>query len=247
MKPCCGQARPPSPTLKPPAHQDQMLYTTTHKTVTGLDGINHPVGALMIKPEGKPKGGWAVTLPVKGQAMEIPGRNPEETFRNARIIATRNSISISDDDLWLNLNIVWMLKTDARHHKVQQSDLMIAATAAPSAIHDHRQRKYLPQQWGAVAWKWLGLYLARDVYHFRDFLFQAEVVLDMLNPHSNPSLGCIDCYREFARHVEELKKNPGTDHFQARQWLFNTHNLINTKLGKSVLTFDQASLANYWK
>jgi len=221
-----------------------MLYTTVHQTITGPRG-NWPVKSVLLESGARPVSGWKVSLPVKGQSVDIPGRNPDEVFKNAKIILERNGEDFTELDLWLNLNIIWLYGTPEKHHKVRLSDLMLLARPGAVAA-DPMVKKYTPMQWGAVGWNWMGLYLAKRDYSFREFLFQVRVVLDMLNPDTNPTLGCVECFREFSRAVDLLSNNPQWSQMEARRWLFNAHNDVNRRKEKPVLTWEQAAAANYW-
>lgn len=223
-----------------------MLYTIDRPTMPGTDGQTRSMTGSLVKMNGRPAGGWWANIPLRGQTVRVNGRTPVETYNASLTLLKRNNIIIRPQDLWVTLNIGWLARTPEKYHGVNYQDLLAAAGAVDSGREDRRRRSYKPSDWGRHAWMWLNLFLAREEFHYRDFLTQCLYVLDLLNPNTNSELGCNDCYREWGMLVEDLKKNPGMDRDGARKWLWEAHNAVNKRIGKRELTFEQAAKAAFW-
>lgn len=205
------------------------------------------MGAL-IRPPGRPQGGWNAVLPIKGQSVRVEGRTAVEVYNAAVMVLARNGLKSTTPSVWLNLNLQWLNRTPAKYHIVRPSDLLIVAKAVePEPVErDLRRRLYKPQDWGASAWNWLNLFLAREEFHYRDFLTQLEYVLDILNPATNPEIGCAECHKETLLAVDKVKNRPGLTRQEAREWLVAFHNAVSRRIGKPVLTFDAAAKKAFW-
>ncbi len=202
----------------------------------------------LIRTPGRPQGGWNAVIPIKGQSVRVEGRTAVEAFNAAVLALSRNGVSSNTPSVWLNLNLQWMSRTPSKYHIARPSDLMIVARAKdPEPVEqDKRRRLYKPQDWGASAWNWLNLFLAREEYHYRDFLTQLEYVLDLLNPAANPEIGCAECHKDTLLEVDKVKNRPGMTRQEAREWLVAFHNKVSRKIGKQVLTFDAAAKKAFW-
>jgi hypothetical protein len=248
---CCGARtlRIAKAAVSEPVAPTKMLYTVSRTTLTGLDSKERSLlGPLVLAP-GKPSKGWRVVLPVNGQSIYIEGVTPADVYNRSLLTLRNNGVNISPADLWTSLNIQWMERTPDKHHMVPLRDLLMVArvrTPGVQVVADSRRRSYKPESWGKYAWGWLNLFLAREDFHFRDFLTQLLYVVDILNPDTNPEIGCAECYRDFRILVEDYKKNPGFTREDARKWLVDAHNSVNRKLGKKELNYEQASKAAFW-
>jgi hypothetical protein len=223
-----------------------MFYVPTKGTVIGLDSKTYSLRMPLIKAPGRPANGWRVSLAVKGQTISVDGKTPMDVYNNSVQMLRRNGMDVPADDIWLNLNIQWLARTPERYHLVPAGDLMlISKVGLAGEVHASR-RSYKPSDWGRLAWGWLNLFLAREEFHYREFLVQLKYVLDLLNPDTNPEIGCAECYREFSIMVSKIQNKPGMTREEARQWLVSTHNSVNARLGKKVLTFETASKLAFW-
>lgn len=246
---CCGQrtprkkeARQSAPALTNPA----MIYTTSRPTMPGTDGQTRSMTGPLVKVNGRPQGGWWAAVPVKGQTHRVNGRTAVETYNASMVLLKRNGVTIQPQDLWISLNIQWLSRTPEKYHAVNFKDLLAVAGTTEQPVKDSRRRDYKPSDWGRYAWMWLNLFLAREEFHYRDFLTQCLYVLDMLNPNTNAGIGCADCYKEWGMLVEDLKRQPNMDREAARQWLWQAHNSVSRRISKRELTFEQAAKAAFW-
>lgn len=231
-----------------PALTNDVLYHTTVTSLTGLDSKRYSLQMSLVRSPGRPASGWRATLPIKGQNIQVDGRTPVEVYNAAVTVLGRNGLQVPATDIWLSLNIQWLSRTPEKHHLVPLSDLLhISKIQEPEAKdRDPKRRSYKPSDWGAIAWQWLNLFLAREEYHFRDFLTQCAYVLDMLNPATNSEIGCAECWKDFGKHVEKLKAQPGLDREGARHWLVDTHNAVSKKIEKKVLQYEEAAKKAFW-
>lgn len=225
-----------------------MFYSTNKNTILGVDSREHSLLTPLIRAPGRPLGGWRVTLPVRGQRIQVEGNTAIQVYNGARVLLTRNGVQVTPVDLWTTLNADWLSRTPEKYQIVRHSDLMSIVTVANGSATavNPRKRSYKPADWGASAWGWLNLFLAREHYHFRDFLLQCNFVLDCLNESTNPGLGCSECYMEWLKHLEELKRHPEWDQEAARRWLFSVHNLVNARLNKRILSYEVAAKKAFW-
>lgn len=245
---CCGRQRLrlPSTRVRAAVPTKEMLYSAHTTSLTGLDSKRYNLAGPLIRAPGRPANGWRATLPIKGQNVEVHGRTPVETYNHAVTLLGRNGLRVPAHDIWLNLNMVWMARTPEKYHIVRMGDLLKISRVVEAAPADPRKRSYKPSDYGRFLWGWLNLFLAREEYHFRDFLTQCVYVLDVVNPDTNPEIGCAECFREFGKAVQKLKEQPQTNREGARKWLVDVHNEVNQRIGKKVLTYAEASKAAYW-
>ncbi len=213
----------------------------------GLDGMQHSLQSPLIRAPGRPSGGWRVVVPVNGQNVTVEGGSPVAVYNAVVALLKRNGKTIPPGDIWITLSIQWLSRTPEKYHIVPLSDLLlITAPGKLESPPDPRKRSYKPSDWGHLAWGWLNLFLAREGYHYREFLLQVNYVLDLLNPATNFEIGCAECFREFGMKVEELKKMPETNQAGARKWLVDVHNAVNYKLSKPVLSYKAAAKKAFW-
>jgi hypothetical protein len=243
---CCGRNKIlPKRSRSTPAPAAVSLSAKS-ATITGINNRRYSLTGPLIRPPGRPEGGWRAALPVGGQTVKIRGRTALEAYNAAKVLLSRNGVSVPAPELWLSLNLQWLAKTPPQFHLVPLAGLMKVTESVPEAVKDNRRRSYKPADWGAIAWGWLNLFLAREEYHFRDFLLQCNYVLDMLSPATNPEIGCQECWNYWGLALEDLKKNPGLDKAGARKWLVARHNEVNAKLKKPVLSYEVAAKKAFW-
>ena len=97
-----------------------------------------------------------------------------------------------------------------------------------------------------MAWDFMGIHLAKDSYNWADFFAVILIIQKMLNNDQNPSIGCNECYIEFTKAVELLRKNHIYTPEEARKWLVDFHNYVNKRLNKPNFTFEAAAKKYLW-
>lgn len=205
-------------------------------------GKSVSVFECIIEKLHQPFGGWSTQLTVNEVNHRISGNNWNDLLNKCRKYLTQNGVKFTERDLCFTINYQW---ASQRHNILRVSrDQIIRAKIDGDAdlLHYHH-----PKEWGSIAWKMLGLSLAQEEgFDKGKFLNLCELVLDMLNPTRYTTLGCVDCFKEFSKQVSTLRTTDKT--FQEyREWLVTFHNSVNIRLGKKVLTMDEASQHNYWQ
>lgn len=193
-----------------------------------------------------PKGGWKVDFTINKVITTISGKNPSEVFVKSKKLFKDNKFDLTDLDIWMSLNTQWM-------DRVREGDMLVHRrtlehVAQPSGIDETPVAYHHPREWGQIEWNAMANYLnvAPASYDFVEFIQRCETALKLLNPIHAPRIGCSDCFREFSSHVVKLRMSPIHNLDSAREWLFNTHNAINARLGKPVISYEQAKKLNRW-
>lgn len=224
-----------------------MNYTTKSTSVLCIDGITRPLNGPLLRPGKSPVGGWGVTVDFRGQNVPLRGSRPVDIYNSAVLMHTANGEPAPDPHvIWFNLNILWVMNTHPNFCFTTVTDLLAISDINVGQKQDPNVKVAGPALWGSRGWNFLAIWLAGDSYDWGVFLGLVETVLDMLNPATNPTIGCIDCYRNFSIEVGALRESPKHTREEARLWLFNVHNKANARLGKPVLSFDEAKRVNYW-
>ena len=248
--PCtdCGQRLPKAPEVTLEDDIYELNYKAASSSIMTKFGRTQSIMQPLVAPYGKPKGGWYVNVKVKGIPHTVNHTSPISVFNEVKSILNANSLTVKDLDLWLNLNIQWYGRLPDKFQLVRHDDLLaVATTSDVKTVHDPKDRRYTPADWGSTAWDFMGRYLAQDVYIWDEFWKLLETVQRMLNNDINPSIGCNDCYIEFTKELSVLKNNPKHTLESAREWLFNSHNAVNKRLNKPQFIFDAAAKRYLWK
>lgn len=225
----------------------EMQFTAHRRTVVLSDGSRANLNRAFINPLYKPGGGWTFQFILNGAQHTISRKKrPEDVASEVIRIHADNNKPVNTWDVWLNLNLYWLSKTDRLYWLVSPTELADAATANSGAESVAMSQVHPPQVWGSRAWNWMGIYLAGNSYDPNTFLTITQHVLDLLDPARNPTTGCQLCYLEFTKQVTMLKNDPPETRQAAREWLWSFHNLVNKRLGKRELTYVQASKENFW-
>lgn len=224
-----------------------MNYNTKATSVLCIDGITRPLNGSLLRPGKNPAGGWSVTVDFRGQTVPLRGSRPADIYNAAVLMHTANGEPAPPPHvIWFNLNILWVTNAHPNSCFTTVTDLIALSSENDTHRTDPNVKVAGPSLWGSRAWNFMALWLARDSYDWDVFSGLVESVLDMLNPATNPTIGCIDCYRNFSIEVGLLRNSPKLTKEEARLWLFNVHNKANARLGKPVLSFDEAKRVNYW-
>jgi hypothetical protein len=193
-----------------------------------------------------PSGGWRFATSINGVPLEIHGISPVDVMSKTREYFFRNSTPFDETRFWIEANIQWVGSSDVRHHLVGVADLVATASGSLSGAQSQAAVAHSPSEWGSVAWRFLGLVLAKDRFNAQEFISVMRLVTDMLNPSTNPRLGCSECYTKAVTMLNELVHNPPNSIQAARDWLVANHNHVNERLGKPKLGTSDAAQANFW-
>lgn len=192
--------------------------------------------------------GWAVNIRVKGMTRRVQGDTAAKVFSSAKEMYQINGEPVRDLDLWVNLNVQWISALPEQHRPVELHEMLSATQASPvdPSNSGASDRQHGPHVWGRLGWGMLQMYLAQDIFDFGKFKNLSTELHAWLDPDLNPSIGCAECYRHFARAVDSLHQNPLDTQDQARRWLVEVMNEVNTRLGKPSLPYETAAKLCYW-
>lgn len=228
------------------------MFTTGQTTIIAKSGHSIPLNQALLRPYSRPHAGWHVKFLIKGIPNKIKGSSASDTFLNTKSILQLNNIDVNDTDLWLNLNLQWLERTADGDALVFLADLYAisgsAITIAQTLSNEPTISNYSPSMWGSIAWHWIGLYLASDVYSLEEFKSILNQVKDLLDPNVNNSTGCEECFLECAKELSRLDYTgwPRTQE-EAKVWLHKFHNEVNSRIGKPVISLEEAKIKNNWK
>lgn len=246
---CTNCNEKPAAPVKPVSPEATLLYTTSQSELLGRDGARHSLSQPLIPAPHRPRNGWGARFTIKGQEHSVKGSSGKAVFREAKSLFKLNGIRVSDRDLWFNLNIQWLERAVPKYQKVLLDDLLAIAGVggeAPPVPETLGRRKVGPSEWGRKGWGMLQMYLATDGYDYGKFLGLAEELLSWVNPDVNPTTGCAECFIHFGKAVGELRRKPLFTQDEARRWLVNVMNNVNSRKKARVLSFEEASKINFW-
>lgn len=223
-----------------------MTFIANSPVVRLRTGKMAPLDNPMILGTRRPSGGWWAKFRINGVDQIFKGRFPAETFKLVQEGHKKNNITLRPQDIWLNLILQWMERLDLKYFLVNRVDLTNMIQGQETGPRATQRQAVLPQVWGSIAWKWLGLLLAQDSYSSETFLSNLDQVLNLMSPSSNPSLGCLECFTEFSTELHRIRLNMPPDRDAARQWLWNFHNKVNRRIHKPVIPFERAARLNFW-
>jgi len=212
-------------------------------------GEREPINQPLIKPFGKPRGGWYVVITIAGIPERVNDTSAFRVYHNVRNALKVNNQKVSDVDLWFNLNLQWYARLAPKYMLVSYKDLLanVVSSDRPKSQDNPAVRRYTPESWGSKAWDWMGINLARNTYAWSNFFALLKEVQDMLNNDVNPAIGCNECYIEFTKEIDVLRQNPKHTVEEARQWLTDFHNTVNKRLNKTLYSYEYASERYLWK
>lgn len=219
---------------------------TTH--VTGRDGIKRRIDGPLVEMRNRGRGGWRVSIPVKGHVHAIDGQSPQEVFRQASALLKTNGLVIRDIDLWFNLNKQWIERSIAKRQPVTMANLMDAAVGNNTpASHAKGRQNVPPAVWGRKGWGMLQQYLAKDAYDYQVFLMLATELSTWVDPDVSPATGCSECFQHYSIVLAKLRKTPLYSQREAREWLVDAMNRVNKLKGARQFTYEKAAQENYWQ
>lgn len=197
----------------------------------------------------KPGGGWMVEFTVNGVPVAVAGQTAAQCIAKERQIIADNGLENEwdEEEAWRQANLQWLNATNPKYHRVNIGDFLGERMVEAPNEPGWDGRNYTPENWGSIAWRWLGILLARDRFDQAQFIRAFREVVELLNPAINPSLGCNECHVEASKKLVELQSKPPKTISEARMFLFQFHNEVNQRIGKEVLTYDQAEKDNFWR
>lgn len=157
-----------------------------------------------------------------------------------------NKIEFDELNFWIEANIQWVSNTNVKNHLVSVEDLLATASGKAGEAPAGDGPAHPPSEWGSVAWRFLGLVLAKDRYDPAEFISVMRLVVEMLNPSVNPRIGCKECHLKASGMLNDLIHHPPMAIADARIWLTKKHNVVNARLGKPELGMSEAAAANFW-
>lgn len=206
-------------------------FTTTSKTVVGIDGQSYPITSSLIPTPHQPRGGWRLEFNINGQRSVVNGTNPRVVVGEAAKLFKLNSISVSLLNLWFNANIQWLGRAIEKYQRVRLDQLLLLADAhAPPAQGNHEAKRYPVAEWGEKAFAVVSLYLTGSSYDFAKFLAQIEELRTWMNPAENPLMGSSDYYIKISLRLSELRKLPLYTQAEARSWLIETQKYLGFEI-----------------
>lgn len=174
----------------------------------------------LVRVPNRPFRGWSVTLPLKGSPQRIDGLNPYEVAHNAVKLFKLNGFHLDKNQLWFNLNIQWLQRTNVRYHLTPLPKLM--EMAVPVTIENtdsHAMKKTDLESWSPCFFTFAKAYADSDTYQWETFLGFLNTYQKMLNPAENALLGDSKHYRDFTLALDKLKNNPAFESQKAKDWL----------------------------
>lgn len=222
-----------------------MTFRARSNTVRLKTGRVIPLNGPLLAGNYRPHGGWTARFRINGIDRMYQGRTAQEVARKVSSDHADNNVPLTGADVWLNLNLQWMEKTPLSRFTVEKGELTKAINDGTEPEKTLR-KTYAPEVWGSRAWNWLGLFLAQDNYSSGAFLQELEQVLLLLNPNTNPSIGCVRCFTEFSQELSTIRLNPPQTQEDARRWLWDFHNRVSRRIGKREIDYSTAQKLNFW-
>lgn len=226
-----------------------LTYSTNQSQVTDLNGRVHSLDQSLVHPQVRPRRGWDVVLVINGSVTRVTGQSPKAVFLAAKRALSINQAEFTDIDLWLNLNIQWLDRLPPGKPRIVDIDRLLEIANGKTREDipkEVRRRSYTPDDWGAKGWAMVQMYLAKDTYSYSTFLFLVKELQDWVNPSSNPSIGCGDCFKHFTPAVTRLISRPLHSQDEARNWLIEVMNDVNRRKNRRQLTKEEAYKINFW-
>lgn len=212
--------------------------------ITGRDGKQYVLDGCLVTKTRKPRGGWGVTVVVNNQTLRVQGSSSTEVFNNVKSILELNGFSVSDRNIWLNLNIQWLDNTVDKHQKVTLPMLLEIVSSDPE--HKSSTKKIKPAAWIKRVFGILELYLSQSIYEYKSFIALVQTVRSISNPIGSDVVGDSNLYIILNMAANDLELNPIYDQVAARQWLVDIRNRISKQFGLPDVTLEQYSQQNYW-
>ena len=170
-----------------------------------------------------PMEGWGVTVAIKGVPSRIEGEMPLIVVANLAERLTNNGIKFEQIDLWCNLNVTWMGRVNAKHHKVKLTNMLSLFTAVEvKTFKGAHTLKHPPEAWIGAYWDTLEAQLCMDSYVWSRFYKGFMLFVMMLDQDTNTTLANAGLFKKLYLHGVHLQNNPRYSRDAAREWLTQT-------------------------
>ena len=220
--------------------KDPTRIISSSGVVNRKTGKRTPISQPLV--DSVPPGGWSYSTVIKGVPITLKGRSANDVLAKTRVAHFNNGTPLNEEDFWISANVQWLNRCDKKYHLAAAEDLL----KKKGDYVEEVSSATLPGEWGSIAWKFLGLLLAKNNFDIIEFTAAMRTITDMLNPKTNPSLGCSDCHIKATGMLNDLMHHPPRDLHAARIWLVKKHNIVNARHEKEQLDMHEAAKANFW-
>ena len=99
---------------------DFTLLNPKTDTIRGHDRRLHSIRGSLVT---QPIGGWTVRVKVGKTAYQVDGPSANRTYQQVSKLYRHNNINLTPDQIWFNLNRVWVKNNRPANAKVTLADL----------------------------------------------------------------------------------------------------------------------------
>ncbi len=213
--------------------------TDLHASLTSIPviGKNEPV--VLNWKNRPPAGGWGVTVSIGGtlETFDGPPRRIADRIYHAYNRAGR---TVPINRVWDFLNMTWTSRDPSRALRQEALTQATKTIIRPNAHLDASPATFGPRVWGM-----LSLFGMKGQFDKLAWLNAVSYVTRLLDPATNPA-GCDECHLTFTSWRLENQPEKIESEHQAARWIHELHNIVNKKLGKPVIPFEEAVRLNQW-
>lgn len=221
--------------------------TNNAKFVTGRDGNSYPINSCLVARSRVPRSGWGVVFTINEQTVRVGGPTSASVYRSSKELFEKNDIVITEDELWLNLNIQWLERAVDKHQQVTLAELLRVSETVPEP-EGAPASTMAPAVWMDRVWSIVELYLAQPQYDQAKFTDLLHLTRSLANPADNSNYtGNGNLYIILSFECSDIETNPIYGQMEARERLVDIRRKISQKVGLPVLTFEQVAKHNHWE
>lgn len=174
----------------------------------------------LVKSPHRPRGGWAVVVPVRGSVQTVEGINANDVAHKVKKLFKLNNFNLDENALWFNLNIQWLQRTIPKYQLMSLEELLSYAEPQEIESQDkHSIQKVDPKTWTDSFFNFLRIYTDSETYSWDVFLSFLNQFQRMINPAENSLLGNSSYYLRFTISLDKIKNNPAYTGENAKTWL----------------------------
>ena len=196
------------------AEKSELDFRAMSNRVVGKNGNVYQLNGPLMPPGRSPSGGWSVLIRINGRLHQIPGPSAQAVFASVRKLLHLNGKTLSDRDLWLNLNIQWIKKSSEKYQVVRLSDLM--AVAAP--LGNSSEVRFSATEWLLPVLNAICVWFASDYYSNEGLIQRIIDIQPLTDPVKNPLMGSPELFAETSRILDRLRQAPIYNRAEAREW-----------------------------
>lgn len=213
--------------------------TDLHASLSSIPTIGKSEPVILNWKNRPPSGGWGVTVSIGGtlETFDGPPRRIADRIYHAYSRAGR---PVPLGRVWDFLNMTWTARDPSRAIRQEAVDQAARTIFRPNAHLDSSPATFGPRVWGM-----LSLFGMKGHFDKLAWLNSVAYVTRLLDPASNPA-GCDECHLTFTSWRLENPPEKIEDEHQASRWIHELHNVVNKKLGKPVIPFEEAVRLNQW-